>query len=424
MTTKVVSVWRAEPGSEFGVAPDESLPRLSTQDAVRVADYLDAGAVIARTTARMADPWSDDTAARVPLTRRTDGVWRWDDAVSYYVRRYNLSPGAEFLDYLRKRGFAPRSIDAAQVSAVADEVFGTPNAATPDRPLRLDGTQLLPRDRYCVYQGRAFRFASAGHGADMRIKLKVSPGEAIPDAFEPKDDRDQFVQAIAYNTVPAPEIETFYDVITTCWYKGFTYSIRRIDGPRLRVSLGGGRRIKRTIPQPSHPTLNELGHFPNAEVLGPNEVWVTIDIVEAARVSMAIVPYHLVDGYLKPVRDLTGAGYSVPAADEIFYFPSPADSPYLPPTQALEIVREYLAAHDPAYPAADLIPERLRDGWRLNSSQPVETLYYVADDNHVLSAPADTPKDLARSRLSAEFRQRHPFVDPPPAHDTGTDIFD
>lgn len=420
MTTKVVSVWRADPGSELGVAPDESLPRLSTQDAERVADYLDAGSVVARTTARIADPWSDDTAKRVPLTQRTDGVWRWDDAVSYYVRRYNLSPATEFLDHLRERGFAPRPVDAAQVSAVADEVFGAPIAATPDRPLRLDGTQLLPCGRYCVYEGRAFRY----YDNDPWIQLMVSPGQTIPEGFGAKDDRNAFEQAIAYKSVPETEVQSFYKVVTTCWYKGDPYSIRRIDGPQLRLSLGGGRRVRRTVPEPPRPTRDEMGRFPNIEVLGIGDSWADIDIVEAARVTMAIVPYRLVDGYLKPVRDLTGAGYSVPAADEIFYFPSPADSPYLPPAQALEIVREYLAAHDPAYPADGLSPERLRDGWQMVTTHPVATLYYVADDNHVLSAPVDTPKDRVSSQLSAEFRQRHPFVDPPPAHDTGTDIFD
>lgn len=126
VNTKALSVWRPDPGSTTGVAPDESLPRLSALDAARVADYLDAGAVTARTTARMPDPWSGDATAGVPMTQRTDGIWRWNDAVSYYVRHYHLNPGTQFLDYLRERDFASRFITAAQISAVADEVFGAP----------------------------------------------------------------------------------------------------------------------------------------------------------------------------------------------------------------------------------------------------------------------------------------------------------
>ena len=418
--TRALSVWRPEPGSPSGSAPDESLPRLSAQDALRVADYLDAGAVVARTTARIPDPWSDNTAARVPLTQRTDGIWRWDDAVTYFVRHYHLSPGTQFLDYLREQDFAPRQVTAAQVSAVADAVFGNTAAPTPQHPLRLDGTQLLPRDLYCNYQGRIFRCDINA----SRVKLIVSPGQSIPPGFEPKDSSRSFVQSIAYKAIPESEVHAFYKVITTCWYKGNPYSIRRIDGPTLRLSLDGGRRENAEEPEPPAPTRDELGHFPNVEILGPGDVWATIDILEAARLTMAVVPYHLVDGLLKPVRDLTGAGYAVPTADEIFYFPSPADSPYLPPAQALAIVGDYLSVHDPSYPTTDLHPTRLRDGWQMTTTHPVETLYYVADDRHIVSAPATAPAAQVSSQLSAQFRQRHPAVDPPPAHDTGTVIFD
>lgn len=414
----MVSVWRADPGSESGAAPDESLPRLSNEDAARVADYLDAGAVVARTTARIADVWSDDSAACVPLTQRTDGVWRWDDAVSYFVRHYNLSPGTEFLDYLRERDFTLPPITAAQVAAVTDEVFGARGAPTPDRPVRLDGTQLLPCEYYCVYQGRVFLYAHVRD--ETQIELQALPGQAPPDGFRPAQARP----GIAYKVVLKSEVSAYYKVITACQYKGDPYSIRRIDGPRLWLTLGGGRRVKRTVPEPPSPTLDELGDFPNAEVIGPSEAWATIDILEAARVTMAIVPYHLVDDYLKPVRDLTGAGYSVPAAEDIFYYPSPVDSPYLPPAQAVAAVGEYLAAHDPTYPADALSPVRLRDGWEMTTTHAVDTVYCVADDNHVVYAPAAMPVAQVSNRLSAEFRQRHPVVDPPPAHDTGTDIFD
>jgi len=124
MVTRALTVWRPDPTSPSGAVPDETLPRLSAQDAVRVADYLDAGAVVAHTTARIPDPWSGSDAAQVPLTQRTDGVWRWDDAVSYYVRVYGLSPAAEFLAHVREHGFTPPEVSSAQVSAVIDEVFG------------------------------------------------------------------------------------------------------------------------------------------------------------------------------------------------------------------------------------------------------------------------------------------------------------
>lgn len=417
--TRALSVWRPEPDSESGVAPDELLPRLSAEDVQRVADYLDAGAVVARTTARMVDPWSDDESARVPLMQRTDGVWRWDDAVSYFVRRYGLSPGAEFLEYVRARGFAPPAVSDDQVSAVIDEVFGVGPAAAPQRVVRLDGSQLLPRDYYCVYRGRVFRY----YDAHPDIRLAVAPGEPVPEGFELEDDRRAFVQAIAYKTVPVSAVDGFYRVITACRYKGTRFSIVRIDGPRLRLNIGGGRRVKR-VAEPVHPTFHEWGSFPNVEVLGMGEIWATIDIAEAAQITMAVVPYHVVSGELKPVRDPTGVGRAVPTADEIFYFPSPADSPYLPPDDALAVVRGYLDVNDPRYPATGLVPARLRDGWRMDTHDPVGIVYYASDDGQILSAPADVPESQVSSQLSADYRRRHPFVNPPPAHDSGNDIFD
>ena len=139
---------------------------------------------------------------------------------------------------------------------------------------------------------------------------------------------------------------------------------------------------------------------------------------------MAIVPYRMSGDHLVPVNDPTGYGYAVPAANEIFYFPSPADSPFLPAKDALTAISAYLAVHDHAYPVAGLAVERLRDGWRVNAASPVEVIYYIADDGHILAAPATASTAQVASRLSEDFRLRHPAVNPPPRRDSGTDIFD
>ena len=91
---------------------------------------------------------------------------------------------------------------------------------------------------------------------------------------------------------------------------------------------------------------------------------------------------------------------------------------------AITTVTTYLAAHDRNYPTTELTAERLRDGWRLNPTTDAVTIYYITDDSHIVTAPATTPTDHIASQMSAEFRARHPIVNPPPAHDTGNDIFD
>jgi hypothetical protein len=413
VVTRALTVWRSDPGSATGIAPDESLPRLSADDAARVADYLDSGAVVARTTSRRPDPWSGSDAAQVPLTQRTDGVWRWDDAVSYYVRRYGLSPGDEFLAYARDRRFDVPVLTRAQVSAVIDEVFGAPGES-PSNHVRLDGSQLLSTESYCAYGGQNFRYTLIGAGDHQQVRLSVRPGEPVPDGFAQASGP---AQETAFKAVSPAEIDGFFRVLTSCSYKGSAASIRRIDGSRLVLHLGGGRRVDVTAPKPPQPTFHEWGLFANAEILGQGDIWVDIDIAEAARVTMAVVPCHLVSGRVVPVRDVTGYGYAVPTPEEIFYFRSPAESPYLPPADAVAAV----GAADPSYVAG--APERLRDGWRVPTSGAAD-VYFVADDGVIVAAPADMAVELVSSRLSAEFRIRHPFVDPPPADDSGDDIFD
>lgn len=417
--SQVLSVWRPDPGSADGVAPDESLPRLSAESAARVADYLDAGAVVARTTMRLPDAWSGSSRPVVGLTKRTDGRWRWDDAVAYYVRRYGLSPGGEFLRYLQDRDYQVPQVSAAEVSAVIDEIFGAADAVPEDHEIRVDGSQLLQSAYYARYEGRVFRCEFELSD----VVLKVEPGQVIPDGFEARQHRESRDRSIAVKRVPVTDVEAIRRVITTCQYKGTPFSIRRIDGPRFVVSIGGGRRIKPSQ-EPPRPSMDEWGQFPNVEVLGLDDLWADLDVVEAAQVTMAVVPYQLVDGRLRPVHDPTGYAVAVPAADEIFYFPSPESSPFLPQAEAVAAFRAYLDQHNPAYPAAAVTPLRLRDGWLMNPSASVQKVYCVADDAVVLAASAAAPVNQVSSHLSAQFHQRHPIAEAAPADDSGTEYFD
>ncbi|WP_232784639.1 hypothetical protein [Mycobacteroides chelonae] len=179
-----------------------------------------------------------------------------------------------------------------------------------------------------------------------------------------------------------------------------------------------------TLPRPPRPSLGEWHQFSNMEVWGPNEIAGYIDILEAAQITMAVVPYHISGARLVPMNDPTGYGYAVPTAQEIFYFPSPLESPFLSTDDAVATVVTYLAAHDPAYPATDLVPARLRDGWRMNTTYAANTTYHVADDGYIFAAPTSAPVDQVSSQLSADFRSRHPTVNPPSRSDTGTEIFD
>lgn len=124
--TKRLSVWRSdwnpETSSESTPPVDDRLPRLDDSEAQRVAEFLDAGSVVLRTTAMLPDPLSGSDVPQVRVSQRTDGVWSWDDSVTYFVRKYSISPATEFLDYVRSRNYVAQHPSAKQLDEARSEL--------------------------------------------------------------------------------------------------------------------------------------------------------------------------------------------------------------------------------------------------------------------------------------------------------------
>lgn len=92
---------------------DQDHPQLTDQDELqRVLDYLRAGEVLLSTAATMDDVVRPDRGRVVPTTYRTDGVWLWPDAVSYYLEEYGLAPDEQFFAHIRAAGRPPEQLDA------------------------------------------------------------------------------------------------------------------------------------------------------------------------------------------------------------------------------------------------------------------------------------------------------------------------
>ena len=92
---------------------DQDHPQLTDQDELqRVLDYLRAGEVLLSTAATMDDVVRPDRGQVVPTTYRTDGVWLWPDAVSYYLEEYGLAPDEQFFAHIRAAGRPPEQLDA------------------------------------------------------------------------------------------------------------------------------------------------------------------------------------------------------------------------------------------------------------------------------------------------------------------------
>ena len=413
--SKTLSIWRLEPRAADGVTPDEVLPRLSASDVARVADYLDSGAIVARVTARAVDPWSGTDARRVPQHQRTDGLWRWSDSVSFYVRHYGLNPSAEFLTYLRDRDFAVRPPDRRTVAHHVDDLLAGAMAST-ERQLTLDGSQLLSPGTYCTFRGRVLSFDQFGRDADL-IRLAIRRGETVPDDFEPAVRPVDSTDAVAHMIVPPSAIDSTFTVVMVCRYKHTLCTVNRIRGKELVATVAGDSlRCPRPDQQPQ-PSLSDWHQMPNAKVWEPDWIQVIADVSEVSELAMSIVPCRMVGGRAVPLHDPTGDGYLIPRADEVYRFPAPVSSPFLSEHDAFNAAAAYLAIHDARYPRFDLTSERFRDGWRMTADQRVDTTYLVADDGHVLSAPSTASDSDLAQLLSTDLRRRCLAVDPSPGFD-------
>lgn len=81
---------------------------LSHEQASKVTKYLCEFPIILRTTAVQYDLLSVANEQVVPSSFRTDGEWVWGGAVEFYIYKYRVSPGLEFLEYLEKIDFQHR----------------------------------------------------------------------------------------------------------------------------------------------------------------------------------------------------------------------------------------------------------------------------------------------------------------------------
>jgi hypothetical protein len=104
-----VSIWKKDwdpRASDLSGPPvEDRFPPLSDDEADRLVTYLNAGVIVLHTTAMLPDPLSGSSIPQVRISQRTDGVWAWDDSVAYFAKKYRISPGIEFLGYLRSRNF-------------------------------------------------------------------------------------------------------------------------------------------------------------------------------------------------------------------------------------------------------------------------------------------------------------------------------
>jgi hypothetical protein len=92
---------------------DTARARLPEAERDRILSYLDSGTPVVTSSARLDDVVSGGRHAAVPAGFRTDGVWVWCDAATYYLRRYGLAPDAALRDHIVHR--APATAPAVDL---------------------------------------------------------------------------------------------------------------------------------------------------------------------------------------------------------------------------------------------------------------------------------------------------------------------
>lgn len=86
----------------------------------RITAYLRAGPPILMTTALQPDRLDPEHGKAVGASYRTDGLWIWSDALTYYVRVHGLAPEDDLYQHIRASGYVCRPPDdAAQDHALA-----------------------------------------------------------------------------------------------------------------------------------------------------------------------------------------------------------------------------------------------------------------------------------------------------------------
>lgn len=107
----------AESAASVGDAAHEWIA--DDEERQRVAAYLRAGAPILTTTALQPDLIDPARGRVVGASFRTDGIWVWSDALTYYAGAYGLAPEDEFYAHIRASHYAcPAPSDAEQDDAL------------------------------------------------------------------------------------------------------------------------------------------------------------------------------------------------------------------------------------------------------------------------------------------------------------------
>jgi len=113
------SPWAGSNGGKFPSVYDQPRGVLSESEASRLAAYLDECPIFAASPGIVFS--EGDVAGTGSIV--TDGEWGWEDTMSYYVRKYRISPPLDFVQKVRSRNFVPPMEGDIDFSAISFFLF-------------------------------------------------------------------------------------------------------------------------------------------------------------------------------------------------------------------------------------------------------------------------------------------------------------
>ncbi|HEX7308800.1 hypothetical protein [Lentzea sp.] len=88
----------------------------------RIAEYLDRADLLSVTTEPTYDVLADEEVEIGRYGTRTDGVWIWPFDLSHYVRTYNISLPAEFVEWAAGLNWMPPAVSDERIDAIVEEI--------------------------------------------------------------------------------------------------------------------------------------------------------------------------------------------------------------------------------------------------------------------------------------------------------------
>lgn len=146
----------------------------SPQERERVANYLEAGGVLAATGRRALDVVTGEDVTVLALL--TDGEWSWYSDLAHHVRAYDVALPSEFEQ--RARAVPPPRLDAAALLTIAQRETA---AGTRARLPAVPGA-FVPGEPYWLLQGDA-RYEIVGVDDDGAPTVRFGVREGAGDVW-------------------------------------------------------------------------------------------------------------------------------------------------------------------------------------------------------------------------------------------------